>query len=236
MRSHFLFILGTAVVLVAEACADERQLEFIRRLQERGFHDVVVEYVESIRSRGNVADDVKTTADFWIGNSLLAGAELVPELERRDEQLQRARASLERFVRENPEHERAAEAQMDQARILIERGRVALLESESPRNESRKLEYRDKARSFYETARQSFTDAQSRFQTEFKKFPAFIPEEQKRQREAKSAAQVSAMQAQLHLGLVEYEYAQTYDKSSSEFKKSLQEAVAIFERVRIQYR
>src|SRR5262249_43788065 len=123
-----------------------------------------------------------------------------------------------------------------QSQILVERGRVALLQVENPNNAARKDDLQKQARSMYDAARKSFTDARDRLTVEFKKFPPFIPEDQKRQREAKAAAQVNVMQAHLHLGLVEYEFAQTFDKSSGEYNNTLDQAIALFETVRTQYR
>ncbi len=215
----------------AAARADEQYFEFINRLQDRGYHDMVVEYVQRIRNRPNVPEDFKSLAELLIGKNLLAGAEQVTDLTQRDEQLQTARMHLEKFIREQPQHERVAEAQMDQAQILVARGRVALLQAENPNNAARKDELLQQSRSQFDAARKSFSDARDRFSTEFKKFPAFIPEEEKRKREAKAAARINVMQAHLNLGLVEYEFSQSFDRSSADYKRTLQQAIAIFKNV-----
>lgn len=237
MRSSAIIL--TTLVLAwpwGPAGADERYVDFINRLQEHGYHDLVVEYVERVRRRPNLPEDVRALAEYYIGKSMLAGAEQVADLTKRDEQLQQARTHFEKFIQEQPQHDRVPEAQMDHARILVERGRVALLQSESPNNAARKDDLLQQSRFQFDAARKSFADARDRLAAEFKRFPAFIPEDQKRQREAKATVQVNVMQAHLHLGLVEYEFAQTYDKSSSEYRNTLDQAIALFEIVRTQYR
>jgi tetratricopeptide (TPR) repeat protein len=226
----------TASILGAIACADERCVDFIERLQDRGYHDIVVEYVERIRGRPDVSDTVGVLADYYIGKSLVAGAESVADLARRDEQLKRARTHLEKFIQQHPQHDRVADAQMDQAEILVQQGHIALLHAENPNNAPKKSELRQQARRSYDAARKSYAEARDRFKAEWKKFPPSVPEEQKRLRDAKTLTQVHMMQAHLHLGEVEYEFAQTYDQATGDYNNALKRAIAVFEDVRQQFR
>src|SRR5262245_57566700 len=152
--------LGLVVALLwvtGPSRADEHPIEFIERLQDRGYHDLVVEYVERMRSRPEVRDTLGVSADYYVGKSLMAGAESVGDLTKRDEQLERARARLEKFVRDHPENDHAAEAQMDQAQILVEHGHVALMRADNPENAAKRTELLQQARSLYDSARQQFT-------------------------------------------------------------------------------
>lgn len=218
------------------ARAEERYLEFIKALQERGYYDLAIDYVERIRKLPNVPADVLAVSDYIIGKSMLADADSLTDLQKRDEQLQRCRPFFEKFIAEHPEHESAAEASMDLSQILVERGRVAILQAENPNNQARRTEFQKAARGFFEDARKSFTAARDRFESDFKKFPPYIDEKEKKQREAKRDTQLNLMTAQLHLGLVEYEYAQTFDKNSPDYKKQLSEAIKVFEGVYARYR
>jgi tetratricopeptide (TPR) repeat protein len=233
-------ILVTAVLTVAclsaPSRADERFLDFIQSLHENGYHDVAAEYVEQIRRRPNAPPEIKAIADFLIGKSLLGGAERVTDVRHRDEQLDRARTHFERFVREQPGDEHVPEAQMDLAQILVARGRLALLQADNPNNEARRGEFQGQARGHFDAARKSFADARDRFSAALKSFPAFIPETDKKQREAKSQARINLMQAMLNLGLVEYEFAQSYNKDSPDFKKTLTDAISLFEGVHTEFR
>src|SRR5437867_1726261 len=111
------------MLVIAYLCglaqADERYVDFINRLQEYGYHDMVVEYVERVRRRADLPEDIKALAEYYIGKGLLAGAEQVTDLTKRDEQLQQARTHFEKFIQEQPQHDRVPEAQMDQAQILV---------------------------------------------------------------------------------------------------------------------
>jgi tetratricopeptide (TPR) repeat protein len=236
MRLPASIIATLAIACLAGlARADERYLDFINRLEQSGYHDLLVEYVERVRGRPDLPDEIRMLAEFYIGRGLLGGAEQVPDLVQRDEQLQRAATHFEKFIREQPQHDRVPEAQMSQAQILVERGRVALLQADNPNNSARADDFKKQARSSYDAARKSLADARDRLTAELKKFPAFIPEDQKRQREAKANARINVMQSHLHLGLVEYEFAQTYDRGSSEYRQTLQQAIAGFKNVSDQF-
>src|SRR5437867_13408073 len=104
------FLLSSC--LAAGLRAEERYLEFISALQDRGLHDTVVEYMELIRQRPNLPEDVKALGNYVIGKSLLAGADALVDLKKRDEQLQRARTYFDKFLEEQPKHPRGPEAQM----------------------------------------------------------------------------------------------------------------------------
>ncbi len=235
MRTAAVVIL-CLVFTAAGLRADERYLDFIAALQDQGYHDLAIEYIQGIRARPEVPEDVRALADYLIGKSAVAEAETRTDLSRRDDELREARRFFEKFLREHPQHEQAPEAHMELAQILVERGRVAVLRADDPANQGRRSELRQDARGLFEEARKSFTEAAARFEKDFKAFPAFIPDTEKRNREAKRAAQIHWMQAQLHLGLVEYERAQTFDKGSEGFQKTLREAIGLFESVHERYR
>ncbi|MBI3468087.1 MAG: hypothetical protein HY000_34200, partial [Planctomycetes bacterium] len=218
------------------ASAQERYLDFIRALHDSGFADMAIEYVEQLRGRPGVPDEVRNAADYVIGKSLMIGAESMTDLPKREQQLQGARRYFDKFIREQPQHPRIADAHLDLAQILVERGRVALLQADNPSNQDQRSQFQQEARGFFEDARKSFAAARDQFVAVFKKFPGYIPETEKREREAKDLARHNLMQAQLHLGMVQYEQAQAYDKSSPDRRRTLDEAAGIFKKVHEEYR
>gem|GEM_PF-4207210 len=225
-----------AWVLCGAAVADEQRLEFIDALHQAGYHDMIVEYVELIRSRPNVPAELRDQADFLIGKALLGGADAVADLALRDQELQKARKSFERFLADFPNHERSAGARLELAQILVERGRTLLLQAQPTGDESPREDLRQQARSLFDEATKSFSDAKSGFTAAFKAFPAYIPESDRKQRDAKSAAQINLMESHLQLGMTEYERAQSYDKISPAYRQTLESAVKTFGDVHTQYR
>ena len=224
------------VGLPTPARAQERYLDFIKALQDGGYADIAIEYAEQLRGRAGVPEEVRAATDYVIGKSLMIGAELLTDLGKRQEHLQEARKYLDKFIREQPQHSRIADAHLDLAQLLVERGRLALLHANNPNNQDRRLQFQQEARGFMDDARKSFTAARDQFLVEFKKFAAYIPETDKREREAKDLARHNVMQAQLHLGMVLYEQAQAYDKASPDRRRTLEEAAAIFRKVHEEYR
>ncbi len=232
---NFLPVVLVSACVAAPTRADEQYVEFLRTLQERGYHDMAAEYLQQIRKRPALPAEIREIVDLLVGQSLLGGSEALLDLTERDEQLQKARGHFEKFLSQHSQHARAAEAQMSLAQILVARGRVAVLQADNPSNQAQRGEFQQQARGLFDQAKKSFAEARDRFEAAFKSFPPFIPDTEKRQREAKSDANINVMQAKLNLGLVEYEVAQTYDRGSSEEKNTLKQAIDLFEIVRTQY-
>jgi hypothetical protein len=232
-----------AAVLVAASCltvcADERHLDFVQGLRDRGYHDLAVEYLEQLAKRENLPDSVRAVIDYELGKVMLLQATEERDLVKRDEQLEKSREHLQRFVSEHAGHARAADAMTDLALILVERGRVAVLQSNSPTKRAQRKELQEQARGYFGDARKQFDEAEKKFQAEYKKFPSFIDPtnpRNKQQIEDRREAQLNVMQAQLNLAVIEYEAAQTFDRESKEFKDTLNLAVKKFEDVYTRYR
>jgi tetratricopeptide (TPR) repeat protein len=235
-----LRLIGLACVLAGLPCpaasADEQRIEFINALDAAGYHDMIVEYVAAIRTRPDTPVELREQADFLIGKALLGGADSLSEPGQRNEQLQKARQSFERFLADFPNHDRAAAARLELAQILVERGRNLLIQAQPTGDESPREDLRQQARSLFDDAAKSFSDAKSGFAAAFKAFPAYIPESDRKQRDAKSLAQINLMEAHLHLGMTEYERAQSYDKINPTYRQTLESAVKTFGEVHTQYR
>lgn len=239
MRRSFLFSAIIAFVCSVVAGADERHLDFVQALRDRGYHDMAIEYLEQLAKREKLPDSVRAVIDYELGKVMLLQATEERDLVKRDEQLERSREHLQRFVSSHPGHARAADAMTDLALILVERGRVAVLQSNSPIKRAQRKELQDQARQYFDNARKQFDEAGKKFQAKYKKFPSFIDPAQpgsKQQIDDRREAQLDLMQAQLNLAVIEYEDAQTYDRDSKEFKERLTGAVKKFEDVYTRYR
>src|SRR5262245_43946865 len=132
--SRLVTSILTVVTLCSVARTDERYLDFVEQLQERGYHDMVVEYVQRVRSLPEAASTVGIVADYYIGKSLVAGSNSVSDLAKRDDQLKTARIHFQKFIQQHPQHDHVADAQMGQADILVQQGRIALMQADNPIN------------------------------------------------------------------------------------------------------
>jgi tetratricopeptide (TPR) repeat protein len=233
-----------SLVLVA---ADERHLDFVHEMQQAGYYDAAVHYLNQLKDRPKLPAEVRAAIDYELGKSLLGLASDERDLVKRDQQLEEARTRLDAFVKSSTEERTTADAYTDLARILIERGRVAVIQSNSPAKKAQRRELQTAARGYFDQARTSFTEAEQKYHAAFKRFPSHIDTTKpivigqrkmggQQATEQRDQARLDWMQAQLHLALIEYEYAQTFDPAGPDYKSRLTEAIKKFEDVYTRYR
>lgn len=250
MRASWLGIAASACCTLATfviVSADERHLDYVHALQEAGFYDLAVQYLEALTSHPQLPADVRGVLDYEMGKSLLGLAGEERDLTRRDQQLELARTRLDAFVKAGAEDRITADALTELARILIERGRVAVIQSNSPAKKATRRDLQTTARGYFDSARTSFVEAEKKFLAVHKQYPSYIDPTKsivigqrkvggQQAVDAREQSKLDWIEAQLHLALIEYEYAQTHDAGSLDFKARLEQAIKRFEEVYTRFR
>ena len=223
-------------VVCPPASAEELHEEFLEGLRQRGYYDYALYYLDKLEERTDLPGEFKSVLPYQRAITLLEGASTINSPELRDEQLDRAVAQLEAFTRANPDHPLAANANTQLARILIEKARVKIWESESPANKDNNEKFRLEGRDLLTKAREIFQKAHDQHKAAYDQFPKFIPQEDKERYEARSKAEIAYMRAQIDLALCTYEEAQTFPRGSQEFKNLLTKAAEEFKDIHEKYR
>jgi hypothetical protein len=239
MTRRLLVVSAIVLALYPAVRAEERHLDFVYALRDQGYYDTAIEYLRGIAGRADLPAPIKDVLDYEIGELLLLQATDERDLVKRDQQLEDSRVHLQRFVDAHANHARAPGAMTDLALILVERGRVAVMQSNSPAKRAQRPEFQQQARDLFGKARTQFQEAEKQFLVEYKKFPSYIDPNNprsKQQIEDRREAHLNLMQAQLNLAVIEYEYAQSFDRETKEFKDTLNLAVKKFEDVYKNYR
>jgi hypothetical protein len=230
--------LWLVLVIAAQALpvqAADLHLDFVEGLRARRYYDTAVLYLDQMENDPTVPDEVRQVIPFERGVTLLQSARnLGPEARR--EPLDRALAQFESFTQKNPEHPLAAQANTEQAKILLENARINIWQSKSPANQGNEQQFRDEARKRIGQARSVFQKAHDQHKAGWESFPVFIDESDQQQRQAREQALTAYMQAQLDLAICSYEEAQTHAPDSDEFKRQLTKAAEEFEAIHTQYR
>src|SRR4051794_29974842 len=86
------------------------ELRYLQGLHDRGYYDLALAYLETLRQAPDTPDDLKQVLDYEEGRTLLEEASHMNDLERRAEGLDKARAKLDAFAKAHPKHELATEA------------------------------------------------------------------------------------------------------------------------------
>ena len=120
-----------AVVLMAgvfanDVRAEEDFIEFLRGLHSRGHGDLAVHYLNQIKERPDLPDDVKTTWDLEMARSLRIAANETPNTDLQQKYIVEAQTALDKFLKEQANHEEAASAQMTSGDISLFRAQNAL--------------------------------------------------------------------------------------------------------------
>ncbi|WP_092050656.1 tetratricopeptide repeat protein [Planctomicrobium piriforme] len=216
--------------------AAEPVLQFLEGLRERRYFDTALLYLDQVSAQKNLPPEVKQILPYERGQTLLQSAKELQNLDAQRKQLDAAQAAFEEFVKANPNHELAGRANTARGQILLEKARVDIWDGDKPSNAGNRDNFRQSARKAIASARKIFEEARNQHQAAWKKFPAYIPEEQKAERAARDEAEELFIRSQLDLAQCTYWEAQTYDKGSKERKKLLQDSAFAFEAIHQQYR
>jgi len=240
MRRGFWFwgvlVAISATPTVAHAQQDPRNAaKFLQGLRDRGYFDLASDYLESVRNLPDTPADFKVVIDYELGRLLLDEAAKTGDLIRRKDLLDQARARLDSFSKANPDHSKAPDALVELARLLVERGHLAMLQADDIETKTEKESKLAEARSSFELARTAYESAEKRFKENFAKYPSFIPEGDPRKDE-KEKAHTSLMLAQLQRAIVDYEQGQTFTLGSKERNDFLDKGIVQFEELYKSYR
>ncbi len=224
--------------LAAHARADEdprTALEFEQALREKGFFDLAGDYLERLRSEKSTPEEIRTVIDYEFGRLLIDEAAKTGDLVRRKELLEQARNRLDAFTKAQPNHELASEALVQLARLLVERGHLALLLGEETDDKAEKNAKLVEARTSFDQARAAYIKADERLTAEFKAFPNFVPDDDPR-KPKRERSHAAMMDAELQKAIVDYEQGQTYPAGSKERADYLAKGLKQFEELYKNYR
>ena len=239
MKRSWLLSIGPAFVLaiVASAHAAEPYDQFVQGLRDLKYYDYALLYLDSLEQRTDVPDEVRQAIPFEKATTLQQSARATRNLDTKTEQLTQAEALLEQFVKANPLHPRAGQANSERARILLGRAEVETLKARTPSNSSKKAEFQANARKLVKQARGVFQAAHDQFLAKWKSFSTFIDkgDDPVLFRERRKA-EIAYIRSQLDLALCTYTESQTYDPKTPEYAKFLTKAALEFEDIHTKYR
>src|SRR5208283_1024261 len=130
-------------------------LAFVEQLRGRGLHELALEYLRILRADPAQPAKIKAVLDYEEGRTLIDEAAKSGDLVLREDLLKEAREKLEGFVRANPQLAETRKALVDLAKLLIERGHLAMLLSEETADKAKKEAKVAEARAAFSEARDS---------------------------------------------------------------------------------
>lgn len=229
-------IIAFAVCLFAPPSLAREPFEaFLEGLRQRQMFDSAREYAESMRTSPLLSEELKATIPFELGRISVEEARTQQNVTDRLNLLDEARTQFEQFLKAAPEHPLAAETSLELGNVLVERGRAYLETSRRPSEVAARPQHLTDARNYFEQAQKVFADAETRFDAELKKYPAFIDSKEADKLEARNRALLNTMQARLLKATVIYESAATFEEATPQRTKLLEEAAAAYAAIYEQY-
>jgi tetratricopeptide (TPR) repeat protein len=218
------------------ASEDQRTIpRFLQQLKARGLHDVALDYLNQLRGDANLSGDLKALLDYEEGRTLIDEAARSSDVVLREELLRDARDKLDGFVKHNPKRPEARDALVQLAKLLVERGYLAMDLSEDMQDKSKKDAKVAEARDSFTQAHDAYARSVEALGAAYKTFPVSLPEGDPR-RTDRDAVYATLLDAMLQKGVADYELAQTYSPDSPDRAKHLKSALEQFDALYKNYR
>lgn len=237
---HFVSIVSffTILTFASPLPAEEPYLEFVQGLRDKNYYDIALDYLNQIESAKDTPKEVRELIPFERAMTLMLFSRTQRLPEEQDETLNMALAQLELFTKQNPNHPKAGTANTERGKIILEKARVEVRESQSPAEQNNKKAHQEAARKLVAQARSIFQKAYNQHEKTWKSFPATFIDKNKEPEKyaARAKAEIQFMSAQLDLAQCTYEEAQTYDPGSADFNRLLKKASEEYAKIHERYR
>jgi cellulose synthase operon protein C len=231
-------LAGFVVVSTGSALGGEdarTAAQFVQGLRARGYYDLAAEFLETVRKQPDAPPEFLATADYELGRLLLDEAAKTGDLVRRKDLLEDARVKLDAFTKSKPDHPKTPEALVELARLLVERGHLAMLQADDTETKTEKDAKVAEARASFDKARIAYSAADDRLKAAFAKYPPYLQDNDPRKDE-KERTHSAMMQAELQKAVVDYEQGETYAIGSKERAELMSKGLAQFEELYKRYR
>ncbi len=117
-----VLLLGTALLALRSAVAEDRPLDFIHALQKKDLADAAVDYLKMLKAKSPMPAEVAEVWDLEMSQSLHAAAsQNAFDSKDFDEQMTAAQKYLDKFIQEKPNHPEAVTAMVAWGDFLMER-------------------------------------------------------------------------------------------------------------------
>ena len=223
-------------VLAGQTRADEDFIGFIRGLHEREHGELAIYYLEQIKSRPDLSDDIKSTWDLEMARSLriAANPSRNPNVDLQQKYIIEAQQSLDKFLKENANHEEAASAQMTSGDISLFRAQNALRTAQ--RDKTKKEALIPEARKLFAEARPKYEKAVTMYKERIDKVQAGLAGKKKfasNRAERQYLGLVDSWyNARFKAGTVDYNVGLTYSEAADPNRKAvLQKAYKEFDAI-----
>ena len=217
--------------------AVEPAREFLEGLRQRGYHDYALLYLERMRTSPLATPEFKETLGYELGVTLRDGARLLPTPKQREDQLDRARDELAKFIKDRPKNPLVVDAWSQLGQLGQIRARMRFADMEKPRADVKKLSqealaFLADAKTAYE-ARLKLVDAQLAAIKTDKKAKPLNPKVKADAEKLRDEQRMlgEKLLTRLYLADITYDQARAHPAASAEHKKQLLASAKEYEKI-----
>ncbi len=162
MKATFLFlaVLGLVAVLsLGHAAAKDDALRFLHLMQEQGFGDVAIEYLDELKSEPNPPAEIIRLWDLEMSKSKQAAAKIAYNDAAKKQLTDDAKSLMEKFVKAHPDLPEAIEAAAQWASQQAIQAQFNVLRARSITDKAEQSAALEKARKIFSEVRPRFAQA-----------------------------------------------------------------------------
>ena len=232
MQTRWLLAAASlALMAVPAARADDRVIEFLHVLQEHGYGDLAIYYLNLTKQSNMMPAELADVFDLEMANSLRAAAKGAYNAKEAARLTAEAKKHLDKFFQEKPDHPEASAAlvswgmfSMDQAMRWLQQAEAAPVAA--------KERYLCDARSGFHEAQARFTQAVERLAARIAATPTAAPGRNNAGPNLHARLVADWLNARMQVGQADYHIAKTYaDVNSPSRRDWLCKAAKIFDDV-----
>jgi len=206
---------------VSPLYASESQAAFLAGLKQRGYFDTALEFLDELERAATTPSEVRATLDFERAVIQVAQGNTARRQDDRDRFSDQGRVAFEKFLDEHPQHDRAAEAQVQVGNIVLGNARRQIWNL-NPSDDSATAA---DARQELASAKKLFQSASDRFKVQLDTLPFVDAAEDKAAWEHRRRVEARHLGAWLSVVSCVYEEALTLDEANGRRERLLEDAV-----------
>jgi hypothetical protein len=223
----------------------ENPLRFLRALQQNGYGDMAVAYLEILEKRSDLPSEIREVLDLEMSKSLKIAAADAFDAKESEQLMKQSEARLGKFIRENGDHPASANASVAWGDLLINQALQVIKSATAKEGKDKEQQEKQmaEARALLTQAGEKFQQAEPKLRAKLASLPppSNLPTkltDDPEARDARIEAEIDVQEVQFQLALAEYYRSQTYlDPKSDEHLDALKKAAkafdALFQRARV---
>lgn len=229
--------VSSIAVAPTDAEAREQVTQFLERLRESQMHDVSIWYLESLRARPQLPQEIAVKLAYEEGLSHLGAARATLDFPRREQHLDTARAKFRQFIANEPRHHKVPAARAQLGNILVEQAKSRLAQSKQPSRAKQKEALIREAREMFEEAEREIHTAIKALEQVLEAYPKVIdPKVNLAQFEERRERREDYLELRMAQAALAYEAARAYPDGSPERKERLELAASRYEAIHDRWR